>query len=143
MGLATDSIFIAALSQDSEIMETIGGRLYGTAIPLPDEDLDNVPLPYLVVTFDGLSNDSQTKDYTYEGDFDQVTIGVLVVGETLGSLHDLTQQVRETILAYMEEEDTGIEDYQFTAQAIQYEALKPCYWQVLSYQCDVRNHNNG
>lgn len=138
MGLATDSIFIAALSGDSELMETIGGRLYGTAIPLPDEDLDNVPVPYVIVTFDGLANDSQTKDYTYEGDFDQVTIGVEVVGESLGALHDLTQQVRETILAYMSDEDTSIEDYQFSAQAIQFDSLKPCYWQVLTYQCDVR-----
>ena len=42
MGLATDSIFIAALSASEDIMEAVGGRIYGTAIPLPDEDAENV-----------------------------------------------------------------------------------------------------
>ena len=32
-----------------------------------------------------------------------------------------------------------IDDFTFGAQAIQYDSLKPCYWQVLTYQCDVRN----
>jgi hypothetical protein len=28
-------------------------------------------------------------------------------------------------------------DYQFSAQSVNYDQLKPCYWQVLSYQCDT------
>ena len=65
MSLATDSIFIAAIQSNTELMEALGyeapeeeyegrpGRLYGTAIPLPDEDADNTPVPYIIVTFDG------------------------------------------------------------------------------------------
>ncbi|MBR7125988.1 MAG: hypothetical protein IKC86_05225, partial [Prevotella sp.] len=60
--LATDSIFIAAIRSDADIMQEIGGRIYSTAIPLPDEDADNVPVPYIIVTFDGLTNDQTTKD---------------------------------------------------------------------------------
>jgi hypothetical protein len=141
MGLATDSIFIQALTASSELMDTIGSRLYGTAIPLPDEDIDNVPLPYIIVTFDGLNNDAQTKDNTYEGEFDVVNIGVEVVAESLTALHELAQKVRDTILTYMTTEDTPILDYQFSAQAIQYDSLKPCYWQTLTYQCDVEIQN--
>ena len=43
MSLATDSIFIAAIQSNPALVERIGGRLYGQAIPLPDEDADNVP----------------------------------------------------------------------------------------------------
>ena len=101
MSLATDSIFIAAIQSNPALVERIGGRLYGTAIPLPDEDADNVPVPYVILTFDGLNNDADTKDCSYESDYDRVNIGVEVTAETLEDLHELTQTVRETILAYM------------------------------------------
>ena len=139
MGLATDSIFVAALSQSEDVMEAIGGRLYGTAIPLPDEDADNVPVPYAIVTFDGLNNDETTKDDTFESDLDKVQIGIEITAKTLGGLHDLTQMVRDVIHDYLTANDTAIVDYRFSAQAIQFDSLKPCYWQVLSYQCDVEN----
>jgi len=145
MSLATDSIFIAAIQSNHALVERIGGRLYGTAIPLPDEDADNVPVPYVILTFDGLNNDDSTKDQPYEGDYDKVNIGVEVTAESLDALHELTQIIRQTILDYIrgQKEANGdefpIDDYQFSAQAIQFDSLKPCYWQVLSYQCDVRN----
>ena len=145
MSLATDSIFIAAIQSNTALMERIGGRLYGTAIPLPDEDADNVDVPYIIVTFDGLNNDTDTKDCSYESDYDRVNIGVEVTGKTIDDLHELTQTVRETILAYMKtqkdefDDEFTIDDFTFAAQAIQFDSLKPCYWQVLSYQCDVRN----
>ena len=139
MSLATDSIFIAAIQSNTALVERIGGRLYGTAIPLPDEDADNVPVPYVIVTFDGLNNQNQTKDDVYEGSYDTVNIGVEVTGETIKDLHELTQAVRDTILSYFREHETAIIDYTFSADAIQYDSLKPCYWQTLRYQCEVYN----
>lgn len=150
MSLATDSIFITALQSNSDLMETLGydaqtgdnARLYCTAIPLPDEDADNVPVPYVIVTFDGLTNDQGTKDDRYESEYDTVNIGVEVTARNINELHDLTQMVRDTILSYLRENDTAIMDYNFAAQQIQFDSLKPCYWQMLTYQCDVENHIN-
>lgn len=153
MSLATDSIFVSALQSNSDLLEKLTEyidddgniqydetpRLYGTAIGLPDDDAENVPVPYVIVTFDGLTNDQGTKDDRYESDYDTVNIGVEVTAKTLDDLHDLTQMVRDTILSYLRTTDTAIQDYQFTAQQIQYDSLKPCYWQVLTYQCDVYN----
>lgn len=139
MSLATDSIFIAALSESEDVMGAIDGRLYGTAIPLPDEDADNVPVPYIIVTFDGLNNDNSTKDDRYESEYDKVNIGIEITAKTIGGLHDLTQMVRDTILAYFRENDTAVNDYAFSAEPIQFDSLKPCYWQTLRYQCDVCN----
>ena len=151
MSLATDSIFIAALKSNIELMEALGyvaptqtsegkpARLYCTAIPLPDEDLDNVPVPYIIVTFNGLTNDQGTKDDRYETDYDKVEIGVEVTARTLDELHDLTQTVRDTILSYLRSRTTAVDDYLFTAEGIQYDSMKPCYWQVLRYQCDTIN----
>ena len=139
MGLATDSIFIAALSASEDIMEATGGRIYGTAIPLPDEDAENVPLPYIIVTFESLQNGDQTKDDLYEGSEDKVAIGVTVCASKLGGLHDITQMVRDVLLDYFRNNATAVEDYEFSAKAIQFDSMKPCYWQVLSYQCEVNN----
>jgi len=142
MSLATDSIFIAAIQSNPALVEQIGGRLYGTAIPLPDEDADNVPVPYIIVTFNGLNNQNETKDDVYESNDDTVNIGVEVTGETINDLHDLTQAVRDTILSYFRENETAVSDYTFSADAIQYDSLKPCYWQTLRYQCEVYNLND-
>jgi hypothetical protein len=68
-----------------------------------------------------------------------VNIGIEVVGETLKGLHDLTQLVRDTILTYFRATETAIQDYIFSAEPIQFDSLKPCYWQTLRYQCDVYN----
>lgn len=153
MSLATDSIFVSALQSNSDLLEKLTEsldddgttvidetpRLYGTAIGLPDEDAENVPVPYIIVTFNGLTNDLGTKDDRYESQYDTVNIGVEVTAKTLDDLHTLTQMVRDTILSYLRTNETAIMDYQFAAQQIQYDSLKPCYWQVLTYQCDVYN----
>ncbi len=151
MSLATDSIFITALQSNIDLTEALGyveatetsegapARLYCTAIPLPDEDADNVPVPYVIVTFDGLTNDQGTKDDRYESNYDTVNIGVEVAARNINELHDLTQMVRDTILGYLRANETTIMDYNFAAQQIQYDSMKPCYWQVLTYQCDVNN----
>lgn len=142
MSLATDSIFIYALSASEDIVQAVDGRIYGTAIPLPDEEADNVPVPYIIVTFDGLNNDADTKDCSYESDYDRVNIGVEVTGKTINDLHELTQAVRDTILSYFREHETTVSDYTFSADPIQYDSLKPCYWQTLRYQCEVENLND-
>lgn len=139
MSLATDSIFIEAIQSDASLMQKIGGRLYGTAIPLPDEDADNVDVPYVIVTFNGLTNDQGTKDDRYESRYDKVEIGVEVTAKTLDDLHILTEMVRDTILSYLRSRTTAVDDYLFTAEGIQYDSMKPCYWQVLRYQCDTIN----
>ena len=139
MGLSTDSIFIYALSASEDIVQAVDGRIYGTAIPLPDEEADNVPVPYIIVTFNGLNNVDETKDDMYESDYDSVNIGIEVIGKTLGHLHDLTEMVRNVIHQHFVQNETPVEGYQFSAQAVQFDSEKPCYWQVLNYQCYVNN----
>ena len=128
-----------AIQSNASLMQKIGGRLYGTAIPLPDEESDNVPVPYIIVTFNGLTNDQGTKDDRYESRYDKVEIGVEVTAKTLDDLHILTKMVRDTILSYLRSRTTAVDDYLFTAEGIQYDSMKPCYWQVLRYQCDTIN----
>lgn len=145
MSLQTDKIFYKALTSCEEIRHAVDGRIYNTAIPLPDEDLDNVPPPYIIVTFDGMSNDASTKD-DYEGYSDTVQIGVEIVAEKRGQLAELAELARTTIREFFqnatdedEDEDFGLVplDYSFSASGVSYDSLKPCYWQALTYSCDT------
>ena len=103
-----------------------------------------MPLPYVIVTFDGLNNDETTKDDPFESENDVVSIGIEVAAENRKALAELTQAIRTAVHEYMvtqlsSDEDFPIEDYRFSADAVQFDSLKPCYWQTLRYQCDVLN----
>lgn len=146
MSLQTDSIFIKAIRADAAIMEAIGSRLYGTAIPLPDEQADNVPVPYIIVTFDGMSNTADSKDFEMEGSEDTSTVSVEIVAPTLDALHELATAVRKSIRQYLADPDEAADDYgeypldySVAASGIQYDYSKPCYWLTLTYQCTTNN----
>lgn len=146
MGLQTDIVFVNALRADAELMAQLpAGDVYNTTIALPDEDMDNAPLPYVIVTFDGLQNGQTTKD-DYEAETDSVTVSVEIAARTRPQLGELAVAVRRQIYRYIsegdveeEEEDMLPLDYQFSAQPVQYDSLKPCYWQTLTWVCDVKS----
>ena len=159
MSLQTDRIFFKALNADSErtamlgakaataTTESVPPRLYNTAIPLPDEDAENVPAPYVIITFDSLQNDESTKD-SYEGDTDTVQIGIEVVAVTRPQLTMMTEMIRKDVREFFENYEAPAEgedltalipyDYRMSATAVIYDGDKPAYWQTLNYQCDTQ-----
>lgn len=145
MSLITDAIFVRALRSNDELIAQLpAGDVYNTSIPVPDEDLLNAPIPYVIVTFDGLQNQDTTKDSIYEGSTDRVQIGIEVVAKTRPQLGELVETIRTTVREFFENLPTSDDDYQlvpieytFTAQQVIYDPDKPAYGQVLNYQCDV------
>jgi hypothetical protein len=145
MSLITDKVFYNALRSNSALMEQVGGRIESTSIPVPDEEFDNVPVPYVIITFDGLQNDGFTKDNDFEGDTDHVQVGIEVAADTRDELGDIMQAIRETVVAYFEDEEGHAWDdykyipsnYTLTASPVGYDSMKPCYYQTLNYNCDT------
>ena len=145
MSLLTDIIFVKAIRSNSALMAKLpAGNVYNTSITMPDVDLDNAPVPYIIVSFDGLQNDDFTKDCSYEGSTDKVQIGVEIAAQTRQQLSEIATDVRNTIREFFEnlpDSDEDYEllplDYRFTAHGVQYDPDKPCFWQVLNYQCDT------
>lgn len=144
MSLLTDIIFVKALQSNTTLLGKLAaGDVYNTSIALPDQDLDNAPIPYVIVSFDGLVNDQSTKD-TFEGETDTVQISVEIAAKNRKQLGELATLVRRTIREYFSEVDEDSEDadlvpydYQFSADRVQYDPLKPCHWQILRWQCDT------
>ena len=145
MSLVTDKVFYNALRSNESLMAQVGGRIESTSIPVPDEEFLNEPIPYVIITFDGMTNTGHTKDNSYEGDTDQVTVSIEVAAESRDHLGQLMQAIRQTVVDYFEDtEGHDWDDYDYvpvnyvlTASAVAYDSMKPCYYQTLSYQCDT------
>ncbi len=144
MSLITDKVFYAALTASETIVSATDGRIYNTSVPVPDAELDNEPTPYIVITFDGLQNEGWTKDNTFEGDTDRVTVSIDVVAETREELGTLTETIRSQVISFFEAYDPDgalaaliPAGYNLTASAIAYDSQKPCYYQTLQYLCDT------
>ena len=149
MGLQTDIIFVKALREDADLIAQLpAGDVYNTTIALPDEDLDNAPVPYIIVKLDGGTNDESTKD-DCESSIDKVNVSIDIAAKTRNQLGALAVQVRKQVHRFImnaeqsemtdEEFDMVPLDYFFSFGSVNYDPDKPCYWQTLSYQCDVRN----
>jgi hypothetical protein len=147
MSLQTDIIFAKALRSNADLMAQLpAGDVYNTAIALPDEDADNAEVPYIIVSYDGLNNQDSTKDSSFDGLTDMVTVGIEIAAKTRPQLAELAIMVRDTIRDYFRQHVASQDDedyalipnsYQLQAQQVQYDSLKPCYWQQLAYQCDT------
>ena len=148
MSLQTDIIFVKALRSNAELIEQLpAGDVYNTAIALPDEEAENAPLPYIIVSFDGLNNQDTTKDDAFESESDSVQIGITICTGEREELGEMAVAVRTTIREYFREHygDVGTDmdfalipdDITLNAQGVQYDSMKPCFWQVLNYQCDT------
>ena len=112
---------------------------------MPDDEFENTPVPYVIITFDGLQNDGFTKDNSFEGDTDRVQVCIVVAADTRDDLGDIMQAIRAIIIAYFEDGENHTYDdydlvpnsYTFSAGQIGYDPDKPCYYQTLTYNCDT------
>ena len=145
MSLITDKVFYNALRSNADLMTQVGGRIESTSIPVPDDEFENTPVPYVIITFDGLQNEGFTKDNSFEGDTDMVQVGIVVTADTRDDLGDIMQAIRAIIIAYFEDGENHTYDdydlvpnsYTFSAGQIGYDPDKPCYYQTLTYNCDT------
>ena len=145
MSLQTDVIFVKALRSNQTLISKLAAHdVYNTAIALPEEQADNAPVPYVIVSFDGLNTDDSTKDTVYDALTDDVQIGIVVVARTRPKLAELVIAIRNTIRNYFcavianpQHEDFALlpNSYTFSASDVKYDADKPCYWQVLTFKC--------
>lgn len=153
MSLQTDLIFVRALQQSREVAALVDDRIYMTAIPRPEENAVNEPLPYIVVSFDGIQPTEQTKDDDFDQDTDTVMIGIEMAAANRPRLAELADVVRKAIKDYFEmlagtdpseldEADAEMlplfPSYaQPSGGQVYYDEDKPCHWLVLSYACEV------
>jgi len=153
MALELDEIFYAALTADTTIAEACGyvapksqgdpgtpARIYSTCVEVPPTDNDNTPLPYIIITDDGLQNNQSTKDDVWESIEDRVQASVQVSAKNPKEVKRLTRLCRKAIADYIATM-SGSRPYlqSLTTDGTAWDWTKPCYYKTLQYQCDIAN----
>lgn len=138
-----DEILYDALRADSDLMQAVGGRIVSTCFEVSPEEVDNTPLPCIIVTDDGWQNQTETKDTQWEGTEDRVTASIEVDATSPREVKMLLKACRKAVarhVAALAEADEDI-PYLDSVQASQlaWDWMKPCYHQVLTYQCTIEN----
>ena len=148
MSLSCDRFFVSAITQDEELMNEIGGRIFDPARDSAAEEADVVP--YIIVSLDSVQNIDMSKDDVYGSMHDEANVSVLVVADDRESLAHLTEKTRRVINKALvsseeEEEETqatfgfSIYDSSFSASKVELDIDKPCCYQTLSYICKTEN----
>ena len=137
MSLTTDIFFYHAIKDCDEIYDIVDGRIFNPARATADEEEDKVP--YIIISFDGLQNISESKD-DVEGEEDNVQISILCVSNDRDSLGELTEIVRKQVRDYYNANignGEAPEDWHFEASQVSFDPDKPCCYQTLIYQCST------
>jgi len=137
-------IFYDAISADNDLMTAIGGRVVSTCFEIPPDELDNTPLPNIIITNDGFQNNFDTKDDIWESNVDSVQASVDVAASSPHEVDELVSKIRKAIQTYimdMYEDGEEIPELQPgfpSSQGIEWDWVKPCYHQNVTYQCIIQ-----
>jgi len=145
-----DEIFYNALMADDTIKEICGyvapngsdpgkpARIKSTCFEVPPTDADNTPLPYIIITDDGLQNGDSTKDDVWEAGEDHVQASVEVGASSPKEVKRIIRLVRKAIASYISTMTHGRPWLNsLTSQGTAWDWTKPCYYKTLQYSCDV------
>ena len=132
--IVADIAIVQALQRSETIETLVEHRIFNTMRPEYDEQEDKIP--YIVVTYEGMTNDCDNKDMV-EGASDNERVQVLCVACDRIQLANLINAARDAIREYLSEHDSliefGIADYELSASAILSDWTVPCTYQSLNY----------
>lgn len=139
-----DELFFNALMADADLVLAVGGRIESTCFEVSPDEHDNTPLPCIIVTDDGLSNQPTDKDIEWEAGEDRVQASVEVDAKDPKQVKQLIRMVRKAISGYITslyekgEEIPCLQSVQ--TNGVAWDWMKPCYHSTITYQCDVENN---
>lgn len=131
--IVADIAVMHSLNRSDALTTLVENRIFNTMRPEYDEQEDKIP--YIVVTYEGMTNDNDNKD-SIEGDEDVERVNVLIVAQDRVQLSNIINEARKAIRDYLGGDafDTyGIADYSVTASAILGDWTVPCVYQSLNY----------
>jgi hypothetical protein len=128
---------------DADLVLAVSGRIESTCFEVSPDGEDNTQLPCIIVTDDGLTNQTTDKDVEWESIQDRVQASVEVSAKDPKDVKTLIRMVRKAIANYISSLYDKGEDIP-TLQSIQtngvaWDWMKPCYHETITYQCDVPN----
>ena len=136
-----DEIIYDAIKADTDLMTAIGSRVVSTCFEVPPTEDDNTPVPNIIITDDGFQAEIFTKDDIWDSDTDRVQATVDIAASSPEEVKQLVKAVRKVVNDYIHlmcESGQDIPSLQsLTSDGVQWDWMKPCYYQKLYYTCDV------
>lgn len=134
-----DELIYDAIQADESLMTMIGGRVVSTCFEIPPDELDNTPIPNIIITDDGMQNNVTTKDCMWEGGEDQVQVTVDIAAASPEEVKAIMRRVRKAVEVYMVSLGSDMPELEnITAGELAWDWLKPCYYKPLIYQCKTK-----
>lgn len=141
MAKELDEIFYDALRSSQAIMRLTDGRIFSTCIEVPPAEDDNTPIPYIIITDDGYTNDLGTKDWMWEGPMDHCKASVIISAGDRSEVATLRRLVRQAIENYVFVQARKGEAIPMltntNSDGTNWDWTKPCYYDTIHYQCDM------
>jgi hypothetical protein len=143
MALELDELFFNALMADADLVAAVGGRIESTCFEVSPDEQDNTPLPCIIVTDDGLTNNLSTKDTEWENGEDRVQASIEIDAESPKAVKRLLKMVRQAVANHIQTMADNDEDIpclqSVQTSGVAWDWLKPCYHETITYQCDIHN----
>ena len=143
-----DEIIYDAIKADSDLMAQLayqkpdgstGYAVVSTCFEIPPDELDNTPLPNIIITDDGMQNNVTTKDCMWEGGEDQVQVTVDIAAASPEEVKAIMRRVRKAVEVYMVSLGSDMPELEnLTAGELAWDWMKPCYFKPLIYQCKTK-----
>ena len=136
-----DELFFNALMEDADLVLAVGGRIESTCFEVSPDEQDNTPLPCIIVTDDGLSNQPTDKDCDWEAGEDRIQASVEVDGRSPREVKELSRIVRRAVAAYViamaDDGDPVPQLESLQGNGVSWDWMKPCYHTMLTYNCII------
>lgn len=132
--IVADIAVMQSLNRSDALTTLVENRIFNTMRPELDEREDKIP--YIVVSYEGMTNDCDNKDLC-EGAQDVERVNVLCVAQDRIQLANVINVARDAVRSYLNSDDCfakySIEDYEISASAILGDWTVPCVYQSLNY----------
>ena len=138
--LRLDKIFFDAITADADLMQTVGNRVKSTCFEVSPDEQDNTPLPYIVIRDLGKQPAQTTKDDEWMPSLWNVGAGIEVGATSPNEVDAIVMKAMKAVANYMQtlEGDVPYLNEGFPrTQGVSWDWMKPCYWDLAQYQCDV------
>ena len=138
--LRLDKILFDAITADADLMQTVGNRVKSTCFEVSPEEQDNTPLPYIVIRDLGKQPAQTTKDDEWMPSLWNVGAGIEVGATSPNEVDAIVMKAMKAVANYMQtlEGDVPYLNEGFPrTQGVSWDWMKPCYWDIAQYQCDV------
>ena len=140
-----DVLIYEAIVADDSLMTAIGGqsRVKSTCFEVSPDEKDNTPLPNIIITDDGGSNELGTKDSIWESAEDKVQVSVEVAAHSPEDVKNILSMVRKAVnnhIGTLYDAGETVPDLEsLTFEQLSWDWTRPCYYKRITYVCLTHN----